>query len=175
MSTTQQTGKAGRVGNVSSIPNVSDKDVKDAQAALGKIGSDMDPGVLNGSVGGPLDPGGVKKKKANGDPMSTEVNDDGKTIASVPKPNDEINKIILKAIDEINEHKAVASSANAEIRAVIENLEAKGVNRHAFRYACKVLEMNDDQRQGLDLSYMLVRQAGGAAVQTDWLDDKKTH
>ncbi|MCF6278419.1 MAG: hypothetical protein L3J16_06710 [Anaerolineales bacterium] len=165
---------------VAKMPEVSKSDVNEAAKALEKVGSSTFPGAVNGSVGGPLDPGGVKNQSASSDddiddPMSTENKSDANQTVKVPKPNDEINGLILSAIEEISGHKAVASAANAEIKAVIEILEAKGVNRHAFRYACKVLEMNDSQREGLDLSYMLVRQAGGAAVQTDWLDDKKTH
>lgn len=125
--------------------------------------SDPNEKPLDGTKGGALD-------KMN--PESTE-NTDGGGVTATPKPNDVINKAVSKAVDDIKKLKDERSGINSKISAIIEDLESKGINRHSFRYAMRVLEMSEDQRAGLDLSYLLVRQATGLPVQSDWIDESQ--
>ena len=117
--------------------------------------------ALDGTVGGALD---------QMNPESTE-NTDGGGVTVTPKPNDVINKAIEKAVEDIDKLKAERKAINSKISAIIEDLESKGINRHSFRYAMRVLEMSEDQRAGLDLSYLLCRQATGMPLQSDWIDE----
>jgi len=120
--------------------------------------------VLDGTVGGDLD-----EMKP---PESTE-NTDGGGVPVTPQPNDVINQAVRKAVDDIETLKAERKNINAQISAIIEDLEAKGINRHSFRYTMRVLEMSEDQRGGLDLSYLLCRQATGMSFQHDWIDEQQ--
>lgn len=123
--------------------------------------TDPNEQALDGTVGGKLD---------QMNPESTEK-DDGGGVSVTPKPNDVINQAVVAAIEKIEVLKAERKEINAVITSIIEGLEAKGINRHSFRYAMKVLEMSEDQRAGLDLSYLLCRQATGMLFQTDWIDE----
>jgi len=114
--------------------------------------------VLDGTVGGALDPEDIENE------------DEAGTVA-VPQPNDVINQAIMNAMNEIKTLVSERSAINAKITAVIEGLEAKGVNRHAFRYAMKVEGMDETQRSSLDLSYVLSRTAMDIPVQTDWIQE----
>ena len=117
--------------------------------------------ALDGTVGGALD---------QMNPESTE-NTDGGGVKVTPQPNDVINAAVRKAVEDIDTLKAERKAINSKISAIIEDLESKGINRHSFRYAMRVLEMSEDQRAGLDLSYLLCRQATGLPVQQDWIDE----
>ena len=134
-------------------------------AQLEDVSATKEP-ALDGTVGGALDQMGSDKN-----PESTE-NTDGGGVAVTPRPNDVINQSVTKAVDDINALKEERAVINSRIRVIIEELESKGINRHAFRYAMRVLEMSKDQRAGLDLSYMLCRHATGLPVQSDWIDEQ---
>ena len=124
-------------------------------------GTDPNEKALDGTVGGKLD---------QMNPESTE-NTDGGGVVVTPPPNDVINAAVRKAVEDIETLKAERKKINSQISAIIEDLEAKGINRHSFRYTMRVLEMSEDQRGGLDLSYLLCRQATGMPVQQDWIDE----
>lgn len=120
--------------------------------------TDPNEQALDGTVGGKLDPENVD-------------NDDGGGVELTPQPNDVINQAVRKAVEDIETLKAERKNINSQISAIIEDLEAKGVNRHSFRYTMRVLEMSEDQRGGLDLSYLLCRQATGMPLQSDWINE----
>lgn len=109
--------------------------------------------------------------------MATAAQEKGENIEQkptpVPRPDEIFLARIKKAAEEMDNLDAKAKEINAKRSAIIEGLESKGVNRHAFRYARQVLGMKECKREGLDLSYMLCRQAMGLPVQTDWLDDSQ--
>jgi len=127
-------------------------------------GTDPNEQALDGTVGGKLD---------QMNPESTE-NTDGGGVKVTPQPNDVINQAVRKAIEDIETLKAERKNINSQISAIIEALEAKGINRHSFRYTMRVLEMSEDQRGGLDLSYLLCRQATGMPVQSDWVNETES-
>ena len=129
--------------------------------------TDQNEKALDGTVGGALD------HQGNKNPESTENNDGGGGVSVTPRPNDVINKAVTKAVEDIKTLKEERSAINSKISAIIEDLESKGINRHSFRYTMRVLEMSEDQRGGLDLSYMLCRQAVGMEIQVDWIDEQK--
>lgn len=119
---------------------------------------------LDGTVGGALDAGNER------DPEDVNNNEPQGGNAVVPKPNADLNKKIAAAIEKIKTLRADRASINAEIAAVIANVEEMGVNRHAFRHALRYSDMSPEQRQGLDLSYALVRSAIQLPLQTDWIE-----
>ena len=121
--------------------------------------------ALDGTVGGKLDP----------DHKPEDVNNtgDGEGVRVVPQPNDLVNRKIKKAIADIDALKSERSAINAKISAIIESLEADGINRHSFRYTMLVLGMKESQRQGLDLSYLLCRQATDLPMQQDWIKEQE--
>ena len=123
-------------------------------------GTDPNEQPLDGTVGGKLDP------------ESTE-NTDGGGVKVTPQANDVINRAITKGVEDIKKLKEERAAVNSKIAAIIEDLDAKGVNRHAFRYNMRVLDMAEDQRGGLDLSYLLCRQATGQPFQQDWIDESE--
>jgi len=119
---------------------------------------------LDGSVGGALD---VFGKSGEVDPESTENIDDGRGLTTKAQRGPELNKKIADAVETINELKAQRSLINAQITAVIEDVEAQGINRHAFRFAMKFLEMATEQREGLDFSLAVARSAMGQPMQAE--------
>lgn len=88
----------------------------------------------------------------------------------VPRPDPAVNKPITDAIEQLDSLDAQRQELNAKAKEIIKRLEGKGINRHAFRYARKVMSMSEQKREGFDLSYMLTRQAAGHAMQADWVD-----
>jgi len=172
MSTAEQQATS----NVTKMPTVSDKDVADAEKALSEIGSDMDPGVLNGSVGGPLDTGGVSKKSAASDDDGEEDGDgEQMEMLPVPKPCDEINKLINDVNTELDQIEADRALLNARKREQMESLRAKGVDTDSFEFSRKLMQKDPDKRERMDLSLILVMKAVGKDIQTDWVEDKTTH
>lgn len=96
---------------------------------------------------------------------------DGGGTPVVPRPETKVNRKIMDAITQINSLKAERKEINSKISAIIEGLEADGINRHAFRYTMHYLSLAEDKREGLDLSYVLCRTACGAPVQMDWIEE----
>lgn len=149
--------------DVTQLPSaVSDADVDAARKALEGNGRAFDePGVLDGTESSKAD---VEK---NEETQIQKIEADNKP--EVPKPANEINKLILEAKEECDKIKQLVKALNADKNAVIEGLEAKGVDRHTFRYACKCIDMDDDQRARVDLTNRLVRSAAGKHIQDDWI------
>ena len=57
---------------------------------------------------------------------------------------------------------------------VIERLEGKGINRHAFAAARKRAGMDENKRKGFDMSYEICCKALGVQTQTDWIEESET-
>lgn len=79
---------------------------------------------------------------------------------------DKIKKI-QTAITRIKQHKDERSEVNAEIMAVRESMTAIGIPKAAFDMALRYLEWEPEKRQGFDVAYALVREAGGLPLQGD--------
>lgn len=79
---------------------------------------------------------------------------------------DKIKKI-QKAIDNVREKKNERAEVNADIQAIREGLAALGVPKAAFDMALRYLDWEPEKRQGFDVAYALVREAGGLPLQGD--------
>lgn len=126
-----------------------------------------DPGeeALDGTSGGALDGGD------SDDIESPDNTEDANTEAAANLTDDpDLRQQIVDTIEEFKGLSNEAAQINARKRELIESLEAKGVNRHAFRYVLAFEKMDESQRQGLDLSYMIGRRAIGQPVQGDLFD-----
>ena len=80
---------------------------------------------------------------------------------------DGLKKKIAAAIGNVRELKKDRQDTNAEIQAVRENMNALGIPKAAFDMAMRYLEWDEDKREGFDIAYALVREAGGAPMQED--------
>lgn len=140
--------------------------------AAEKEGGRVWPNAVDGR-----NPDGTANPEGEGadlDPDSTENDDEGQAaVASPPPPDPAIMKRVNEASESIKQLKDQRSEINSKISAEIEGLEALGINRHAFRFYMRYLDMSDTQRSGLDLSLILCRQAGGIPVQTDWVGESE--
>lgn len=76
-------------------------------------------------------------------------------------------KKIQKAIDNVREKKNERAEVNADIQAIREGLTALGVPKAAFDMALRYLDWEPEKRQGFDVAYALVREAGGLPLQGD--------
>lgn len=79
----------------------------------------------------------------------------------------ETMKKIQKAIGNVNKLKDDRKAINADIQAIREGLEALGIHKVAFDMAMRYLSWEPEKRQGFDLAYSLVREAGGLPIQAD--------
>jgi len=77
---------------------------------------------------------------------------------------------IASARDKIIELKKKRGEINAEIKAVRESMEAKGVQKRAFDLALSYFESAPEQREGFDSSYLLAREGMGMKVKGAQLD-----
>lgn len=80
---------------------------------------------------------------------------------------------IKDKVDRIRSLKNDREGTNADISAIIEELEAKGVNRHAFRKALAYMDMDPQQRRNFDFAYELVRESIGLPIQADLFEEPK--
>lgn len=126
---------------------------------------------LDGTVGGALDAGNER------DPEDVNNDEPQGGNAVVPRPDAGINKKIAGAIERIKGLRNERAEINAKVATIIAEVEELGVNRHAFRHALRYSDMSPEQRQGLDLSYSLVRTAIQLPIQYDFIDgpDGRTH
>jgi hypothetical protein len=81
----------------------------------------------------------------------------------------ELKKDIANAIAEINQAKAERKNCNDRIAEIRSKLETKGIHKQAFDMALKYLNMDADKREGFDIAYAIVREAGGLPLQDDLL------
>jgi hypothetical protein len=80
----------------------------------------------------------------------------------------ELKRGISVAFEDIKNLKGKRESVNSSISAIIEDLESKGINRHAFRMAMQYMAMDENQRKGFDFAYEVVREALGEPLQADF-------
>jgi hypothetical protein len=74
---------------------------------------------------------------------------------------------IAQAIKSIKELKLERSEVNASIAEVRATMEALGINKAAFDMAIKYLNWEPEKREGFDLAYAIVREAGGLPLSED--------
>lgn len=89
-----------------------------------------------------------------------------------PDENEVKNKI-EQALNDVLSLEDQRKSINDKISSIVEDLQSVGVNRHAFAMCRKVMKMSEDQRAGLDLSYMICRTAAHLPVQSDWIKSEE--
>lgn len=76
-------------------------------------------------------------------------------------------KKIQSAITDIRQEKENRAETNAEIAAIRESMSALGIPKAAFDMALRYLDWEPEKRQGFDVAYALVREAGGLPLQGD--------
>lgn len=79
----------------------------------------------------------------------------------------ELKKIIANAIKKVGDLKLDRADVNAEIQSVRTNLVTHGIPKKAFDMALSYINMDPDDREGFDVAYALVREAGGLPMQED--------
>ena len=82
----------------------------------------------------------------------------------------ELKKMIRDGVEGIKAAKEERSAQNSDISAIIENLEAKGIGRHALKAAMKYAEWDEDVRAGFDVAYALVRETLGVPFEDQLFD-----
>ena len=76
----------------------------------------------------------------------------------------ELKDKIVKAAADVNAAKDERQEINADIKAIRENLHAKGIKKEAFDMAMRYMGWDADRREGFDLAYDIVREALGMPV-----------
>jgi len=76
-------------------------------------------------------------------------------------------KKIQSAISNVRKAKDERAEVNAEIQAIRESMTAIGIPKAAFDMAMRYLDWEPEKRQGFDVAYALVREAGGLPLQGD--------
>lgn len=76
-------------------------------------------------------------------------------------------KKIQSAISRVRSAKEERAEVNADILAIRESMAAIGVPKAAFDMALRYLDWEPEKRQGFDVAYALVREAGGLPLQGD--------
>lgn len=84
----------------------------------------------------------------------------------------ELDRDIVEACQEVIEWKSERKEINANIQAVIERMESKGIPRAAFKVCLANMEMTEDQREAYDRGIMITRGAVGLPVQADMFERK---
>lgn len=76
-------------------------------------------------------------------------------------------KKIQETIGKVRDKKAERQEINADILALREAMTAIGIPKAAFDMALRYLDWEPEKRQGFDVAYALVREAGGLPLQGD--------
>lgn len=82
---------------------------------------------------------------------------------NLTKTLDEIRGIMVK----INKNKDRRAEVNADIQALRDKAVTLGIPKSALDMAMRYLDWEPEKREGFDLAYQLVREAGGLPVQPD--------
>lgn len=106
----------------------------------------------------------------------TNESTDDKALPPIRGNLNELKREIVDGVNAIVRLKSEREGVNADKSAIVEKLEAKGINRHALKMAMQYAEMNETKRQNFDMAYELVREAIGEPLQGDLLKelDKKS-
>jgi hypothetical protein len=151
--------------SVSHMPKVTDKDVDEAAQAL-KANSTRafsDGDVLDGTKD--FDKQGVEEENETKAPPVQKIASDN--LPEVPEPDEEINKFIMEKKEAMDEIAAKRAKLNEEANLVRAELKEKGIDTKTFEYACRLMDMDEDKRDRIDRSLILVRAAGHKPVQVD--------
>ncbi len=84
----------------------------------------------------------------------------------------ELRDAIMAGVEGMQALDERASQVNAEREAIRTRMEELGINRHAFRHACAFNKLDEQQRDGFDLSMMIARRAIGLPLQGDLFGSK---
>lgn len=105
----------------------------------------------------------------NGDDEEDDEEDEREAAKMLPTPmqGKELNAMIMGACEEIAALKLERKAINAEMQAVVETIEAKGIPRASFKICITNMEMTEDQRAAYDLGVLITRGAVGLPVQMD--------
>lgn len=76
-------------------------------------------------------------------------------------------KKIQSAITRVGNAKNERAEVNAEIAQIRASMEEIGIPKAAFDMAMRYLNWEPEKRQGFDVAYALVREAGGLPLQGD--------
>lgn len=76
-------------------------------------------------------------------------------------------KKIQATIERVRRAKEARAEDNADIQAARESMTAIGIPKAAFDMALRYLDWEPEKRQGFDVAYALVREAGGLPLQGD--------
>lgn len=76
-------------------------------------------------------------------------------------------KKIQDAISNVRTEKEQRAEISANITAIREGMAAIGIPKAAFDMALRYLDWEPEKRQGFDVAYALVREAGGLPLQGD--------
>lgn len=79
----------------------------------------------------------------------------------------ELKKKIATAISSVKGLKNERAETNAAIAEVRASLVALGIPKPAFDMALRYLEWEPEKREGFDLAYAIVREAGGLPIAED--------
>lgn len=84
----------------------------------------------------------------------------------------ELQKECATAMREIKTGETKRSEINNQIQAVRERMEAKGISKKALAMAIQVSKMNEDDLDGFDTAYLILRKAIELPVQSDMFNFK---
>lgn len=76
-------------------------------------------------------------------------------------------EIIHQCAEKIKTLSEDRKAINASVQAVREQVESFGVSKAAFDMAMRYARMDEEQRQGFDVAYAVVRKALGLPIQSD--------
>lgn len=79
----------------------------------------------------------------------------------------DLKKLISDSLKRVSELKKDRADVNADIASVRATLVAQGIPKKAFDMAMNYINMDPDDREGFDVAYALVREAGGLPMQED--------
>lgn len=79
----------------------------------------------------------------------------------------ELKQLIADSLNKVSNLKLDRADVNDEINSIRATLAAKGIPKKAFDMAAAYIKMDPDDREGFDVAYALVREAGGLPLQED--------
>lgn len=78
-----------------------------------------------------------------------------------------LKKDISEALGKLKQLRNERSDVNADMASIRADLESKGIPKKALAAAITYMNMDPEDREGFDLAYALVREAGGLPLQED--------
>lgn len=82
----------------------------------------------------------------------------------------DLKTAIADANRRVGEYEEDRKATNADISSIVENLEAKGIHRKAFKWARMYASWDAETRAGFDTAYSLVREALGVPYEDQLFD-----